>query len=110
MNTLIIAAKFAEAQHSRLRMTADDQGNRTLELEDQPLTPQNCQPIPDSAETSAVSKTLTAQLKPWEVDLANFLPVSGTGKNIRWGGRRAQEFVKKLDVVRRSALQVFSIP
>ena len=109
MKTLIVAAELPKAQHSGLRMAADGQGNRTLELGGQPLIPQNCQPMPDPAETPALSKTLTAQLEPWEVDLANFLPVSGAGKNIRWKGRRAQEFVKKLDVVRRSALQVFSI-
>ena len=110
METLIIAAEFAEGQHSGLRMTADDQGNGTLDLGGQPLIPQDCQPIPDPAETPALSKTLTAQLAPWEVNLANFLLVNGAGKNIRLKGRRAQEFVKKLDVVRRSALQVFSIP
>lgn len=106
--------QVAKAQRSGLRTIIDRQRNRLLKW--LAVTPGKSQPALDPnkypAETSTLPRVLKAQLEPlepWEVDLVKFLHVCETGANIRQKGNRAQEFVGKLDAVRRSVLQVFLI-
>ena len=107
--SLRLVPQVAEALRSGLRTIIDRKRNKLLKWP--VVTPSKFEPAPDPnkdpVETSTLPRILTAQLEPWEVDLVNFLHVCGTGANIRQKGNRAQEFVGRLDAVRRSVLQVF---
>ena len=72
--------------------------------------PQNNQrtpgPVKQPSQASAFSEASTTQLEPWEMDLVAFLRGCRIGTEAKLEGKKAQEFVDKLDAVRYSGNQV----
>ena len=54
------------------------------------------------SQTSVFPETSTIQAEPWEDDLIDFLRACKTGTGVNLEGKKAQEFVDKLDAVRHS--------
>ena len=60
--------------------------------------------------TSASTKTSTVWLEPWEVDLAAFLRTCAIETEAELGGKKAQEFADKLNVVRNPGKRIHLFP
>ena len=66
-------------------------------------------PVKQPSQNSAFSKASMTQLEPWETDLVAFLHMRRTEAGAKLEGKKAQEFVDKLDAVRHSGTQVYLV-